>query len=353
MRNANVDYTPQAFFATNPKFDHGLYHWIKDFYLDHQTGIPLQEKSNVERYYVLQDNKPTWYDSREEAVAIHGDQVRSFRAIRAHVTENLPLMKANPDYLYNLMALPEIKRRIYLDGSWTAREEEAGYYKREWSKIIPFPNVLPARRVRSWDQGSTPVSSASPDPDWTRGVLVSKDRATGKYLVEDIQSMRDRPHEVEQLILRTAIEDLENGIPLTTIACDPGSAGVAYATSMKVKLAELGMPCRIMKTNKAKLLRFLPVSAIAQAGLIDFVKADWTEDILKEMENFNGEKNNGKDDMCDCMSDAIAALNSGVEIPNLSYTPTQSYGNINISGSLGSMGLNAPAIPTSLPRLAF
>lgn len=262
-------------------------------------------------------------------------------------------MKANPDYLYNLMALPEIKRRIYLDGSWTAREEEAGYFKREWSKIIPFPNPMPCRRVRSWDQSSTPVSSASQNPDWTRGVLVSKDRQSGKYTVEDVKSLRDRPHEVEQLIFRTALEDLSNGVNQCTIAADPGSAGIAYANSLKVKLAEMGVSCRIMKTNKAKLTRFLPVSAIAQAGLIDFVNADWTEDILKEMENFNGEKNNGKDDMCDCMSDAIAALNLGVELPNLSYSPSTSYSQINISGSLGTLGLNTPALPTGLPKLPF
>ena len=353
LRNANVSYSPQMFWATNPKYDHGIYHWIKDFYLDPQTGIPLQEKSNVERYFVLQDNKPVWYDDKEEATAIHGDQVRSFRAIRAHVTENVPLMRANPDYLYNLMALPEIKRRIYLDGSWTAREEEAGYFKREFCKIIPYPNTMPCRRIRSWDQSSSPVSSASPNPDWTRGVLCSKDKLTGKYTVEDVKSLRDRPHEVEQLIFRTAREDLENGVTMTTVASDPGAAGIAYATGLKVKLAEMGMPCRIMPTNKSKLTRFLPVSAIAQAGMLDFVNEEWTEEMLKELENFTGEKNNGKDDQADALSDCIRALNIGQELPTLSYTLPNFSNTLNLSGSLGSTGLNAPPIPTSLPRLNF
>jgi predicted phage terminase large subunit-like protein len=353
LRNANVSYSPQMFWATNPKFDHGIYHWIKDFYLDPQTGIPLQEKSNIERYFVLQDNKPVWYDNREEAVAIHGDQVRSFRAIRAHVTENVPLMRANPDYLYNLMALPEIKRRIYLDGSWTAREEEAGYFKREFSKIIPFPNLGRCKRVRAWDQAATPVSSATPNPDWTRGVLVSKDRNTGKYTVENVKSLRDRPHEVEQLIFKTAREDLDNGVNMTTIACDPGAAGIAYATSIKVRLAEMGMHCKLMKTSKSKLTRFLPVSAIAQAGMLDFVDDDWTEEMLKELENFNGDKDNGKDDQADALSDAIAALNQGIDLPNMSYSIPNvrpSFGNV---GMGSGTGLSTPAIPTSLPKLVF
>ena len=66
MRNAAVNYRPVMLWATNPRFDHGIYHWIKDFYLD-ENGIPSQEKSNVERYFVLKNNSPIWYDSLEEA----------------------------------------------------------------------------------------------------------------------------------------------------------------------------------------------------------------------------------------------------------------------------------------------
>jgi len=334
MRNAKVDYTPQMFWATNPKFGPGIYDWLKDFYLD-EHGIPLKEKSNVERYFILKDSKPVWFNSREEAEKLHGDKVRSFRSIRAHVTDNVPLMLANPDYIYNLMALPEIKKRIFLDGSWTAREEESGYFKREMVKIVPFPNVLAHKRVRCWDMSAVKPSTASPDPDWTRGVLVSKDRSN-VYTVEDIQSLRDRPHEVEKLIYQTAMSDPEGTIVI--IPTDPGQAGIAYSNSIKVKLSEMGFVCKLVRTNKSKLTRFLPFSAIAEAGLVNFVKSEWLDEAFTELENFNGEKNNGHDDICDCLSDAVLVLNQGTEIPDFSLgtfnsTPSVPMMNVNFNQS--------------------
>jgi predicted phage terminase large subunit-like protein len=315
LRNAKVDYVPQMFWATNPRYNHGIYHWIKDFYLG-QDGCPLKEKSNVERFFVLENNKPVWFDSREAAESIYGggenSPIRSFRGIRAHLSDNIPLITANPQYEANLKALPEIKRRIFLDGSWTAREEEAGYFNRIWSKIVPFPNALAVRRTRCWDLASTPVSSARPSPDWTRGVLVSKDKL-GYYTVEDVQSLRDRPHEVEQLIYRTARAD-----PIGTIQhipVDPGAAGIGYANTIKKNLAEMGIPCRVTRVSKSKLQRFLPFSAIAEAGYVQFVKSEWLETAFDELENFNGERNNGFDDICDCCSDAMVVLNQGAVLP--------------------------------------
>lgn len=315
MRNAAVSYTPQMFWATNPKFGHGIYYWIKDFYLD-EYGIPLKEKSNVERFFVLKNNSPVWYDTLAEAEAAHGKGVpRSFRSIRAHVTDNIPLMKANPDYLHNLEALPTIKRRIYLDGSWTAREEEAGYFKREFCELVLFPNPAPCRRVRAWDLSSTPESSASPDPDWTRGLLVSKDNRSSMYTVEDLQSLRDRPHRVEELIYKTARNDPPGTIVVLPV--DPGASGVAYANSIKAKLAEMGIYCKLVKTQKSKLTRFLPVAALAEAGRIQYVRAEWNEDVFTELEQFNGERNPWHDDIADVHSDAILVLNQGMELPTM------------------------------------
>ena len=318
MRNAAVSYTPVMLWATNPKFDHGIYHWIKDFYLD-DNGIPLESKSNLERYFVLKNNSPVWYDNLEDAEREHGKgNPRSFRAIRAHVTQNIPLMRSNPDYIANLRALPEIRRRIYLDGSWTAREEEAGYFKREWCNTVPFPNMMNCRRVRSWDQAATPESSAVPDPDWTRGTLVSKDIKTGSYTVEDIKSMRDRPHKVEELIYDTARSDPPGTIIVLPV--DPGQAGIAYANTIKSKLAEMGYYCKLLKTNKSKLTRFLPFSSLSEAGLISFVKAEWNEEAYKELENFNGERNSWHDDIADTLAAAIISLNQGTDIPTMSLS---------------------------------
>lgn len=315
LRNANVKYAPQMFWATNPMYGHGIYHWIKDYYLD-EEGIPIPEKSNIERYFVLENSKPVWFDSREDAEAVYGkgadNGVRSFRAIRAHVTQNIPLLKANPGYLSNLKALPEISRRIYLDGSWLAREEEAGLYKRTWSKIVPFPNLRARRRVRAWDLASQPVSTQSPNPDFTRGTLISKDQ-DNTYTIEDLVSVRDRPHVVEKLILDTAERDGPSVI--VTYPCDPGQSGVARANEMRRKLAEKGIQCRIVRPHKSKRTRFLAFSAIAESGYTSVVKSDWNEEFFNELEAFTGLNKRERDDIVDTCSDAILILNQDYEVP--------------------------------------
>lgn len=354
LRNAKVNYQPQMFWSTNPKYDHGIYHWIKDFYLD-EYGIPIKEKSNVERWFVLQNNKPTWFDTKQEALDYcdtlpmaggHKIKPRSFRAIRAHVTDNKPLLEADPNYLSNLQALPTIRRRIYLDGSWVAKEEEAGYFKREWCEVIPFAPEGRLKKVRVWDQSSTLPSSASPDPDWTRGSLVSKDKDSF-YTVEDIKSLRDRPHKVEELIFKTAEED---GPEVTVVlAVDPGAAGQAYANSMKARLAEKGFYVKLVKTNKTKLTRFLPFSALAEAGRVRFVKSEWLEEAFKELEVFSGTRNGFHDDICDTLADAVLALNQVQDIPtivapNISVSQP-SYGGL-MSGSKNYQGSGQFSIPT-------
>ena len=339
LRNAKVNYTPQMFWATNPRFDHGIYHWIKDFYLD-EYGIPLKERSNVKRWFVLRDNKPVWFDTEQAALdycdtmpSLGGTKAtpRSFTAIRAHVTDNIPLLKNNPDYVANLQAMPEIRRRIFLDGSWTAREEEAGLYLRTFSKIVPYPNLRAKRRVRAYDLSASPVSSANADPDWTRGTLMSKDE-TGVYTVEDIVSIRDRPHVVEQLILDTAIRDREmygNNV-IVSYPVDPGQAGLARAQEMRRKLAEIGVVCKLTRPHKSKRTRFLPASAIAEAGYMNVVKADWNDDFFNELEEFTGLKPRERDDIVDTVSDCILVLNQELVLPSFSLptfeSSSQSFG---------------------------
>lgn len=334
LRNANVSYTPQMFWATNPRFNHGIYHWIKDFYLDNE-GIPYKERSNVERYFVLESGKPVWFDRREDAEKIYGtgadNGVLSFRSIRAHVTDNVRLLENQPGYISNLKAMSAIKQRIYLDGSWTAREEEAGLYQRAWSKVIPYPNLKAKKRVRAWDLASMPVSSATPSPDWTRGILMSKD-GHGRYVVEDVVSIRDRPHVVEQLILETAEQDRHTyGNVIVSYPRDPGQAGIARASDMKRQLAERGISCRIVIPQKSKRTRFLAVSAIAEAGFLDVVAADWNDEWFKELEEFSGLVRGEVDDQCDATSDCVLVLNQGIELPTNLILPDLSKQQTSVS----------------------
>lgn len=327
MRNAYVDYKPQMFLMTNPDYNSFLRLWIQDFYLDPLTGIPKEELAGVKRYFFRQGNTMLWYNSIEAAEEAHGkgtsSGITSFTFIPATCKDNPPLLKAQPDYISRLMSLPRVEMERLLLGSWTARAESSGYFKREWVEIVDNPNGRAKQRVRAWDFAFSKPSEQYPNPDWTRGTLMSKD-ASKVYTVEDMVSMRDRVHEVEKLIFKTAYEDGQDVI--ISIPVDPNAQAAAYAKDLQRRLAEKGFHVRLSKPVKSKLTRFAPFSSIAQAGFVRVVRGDWNREFFEELEIFTGENKREKDDIADTCSDCILILNKTVEIPNM-FLPNLSTSN--------------------------
>ena len=315
MRNAYVNYRPQMFLMTNPDYNSFLRHWLQDYYLDPQSGIPLAEKTGHKRFFFRQGNTMLWYNSIEEAEAAHGkgdeSGISSFTFIGATCRDNPPLLKAQPDYISRLMSLPRVEKERLLDGSWFARMESSGLFKREWCGLVDFPNGRAKQRIRAWDFAFSKPSEQYPNPDWTRGVLVSKDDAK-VYTVEDVVSIRDRVHEVEKLVFDTARHDGQGVI--ISIPLDPAAAAGAYAKDLQRKLAEMGFVCRLTKPVKSKITRFAPFSSIAQAGFVNVVKANWNKDFFDELEVFDGDPKK-KDDQVDCCSDCMLLLNKDTVLP--------------------------------------
>lgn len=337
MRNAGVNYRPQMFLLTNPDYNSFLRSWIQDFYLDPLTGIPKEELACVKRYFFRQGNTMLWYNSLDEAEAVHGkgeeSGITSFTFIPANCRDNPPLLKAQPDYISRLMSLPRVEMERLLLGSWFARPEAAGLFKREWVELVDHPNVRAKQRIRSWDFAFTKPSEQNPNPDWTRGVLISK--GTDKiYTVEDVVSIRDRVHKVEELIFQTAVRDGVNVV--ISIPQDPAAAAGAYAKDLARKLAEMGFTVRLTKPIKSKITRFAPFSSLAQAGYVNVVKADWNKDFFDELEIFDG-SGKTKDDQVDCCSDCILLLNKELVIPNFSlpdHTSNNPFNFVNAGGGV-------------------
>ena len=321
LRNAYVDYTPQMFLMTNPDYNSFLREWIQDFYLD-QSGIPREELAGVKRYFFRQSNTMLWYNSLQEAEAIHGSGaesgISSFAFIPANCRDNPPLLKAQPDYISRLMSLPRVEMEKLLLGSWYARLESSGMFKREWCNLVDYPNGRAISRVRAWDLAFSEPSEQYKNPDWTRGTLISKDK-TKVYTVEDLVSMRKRVHDVEKLIFETAVKD---GLDVTiSIPIDPAAAAGAYAKDLQRRLSEMGFTVRLSKPVKSKITRFAPFGSIAQAGFVSVVKADWNKEFFEELENFDGDGKK-KDDIVDTCSDCVVLLNRTLEIPNFSLPET-------------------------------
>lgn len=318
MRNAYVDYKPQMFMMTNPDYNSFLREWIQDYYLDANSGIPIAERTGNKRYFFRQGNTMLWYDTLADAEAAHGagdeSGISSFTFIGATCRDNPPLLKAQPDYISRLMSLPRVEKERLLDGSWFARVENAGLWKREWVQLVDHPNGRARKRIRAWDFAFSKPSEQYPNPDWTRGVLISKDN-TNVYTVEDVVSIRDRVHEVEKLVFDTAIADGQDVV--ISIPLDPAAAAGAYAKDLQRKLAEMGFMVKLTKPVKSKITRFAPFSSVTQAGFVHVVKANWNRDFFDELEVFDGDPKK-KDDQVDCCSDAMLLLNKEMIIPTFS-----------------------------------
>lgn len=317
LRSTSVDYKKQVVATGNPDYDSFIRHWV-EFALD-ERGIPIRKDIYPTRYMAqVEGGRIQWADTREELETIYGagdeSGILSFKFIPGTIYDNPPLMKADPTYISKLKSLPRVEMERLLLGSWYARQEAAGFWKREWCSMVDHANGRATNRVRAWDFAFSLKSEQYPNPDWTRGVLMSKDKVN-VYTVEHVASIRDRVHAVEKLVFDTAIQD---GQDVTiSIPLDPAAAAGAYAKDLQRRLAEMGFNVRLTKPVKSKITRFAPFSSISQAGFVNIVKADWNKVFFEELESFNGERTN-KDDQVDCCSDCMILLNKETTLPNFS-----------------------------------
>lgn len=323
MRNPKCPEVPPHMKITcNPDYDSFLRKWL-EWYLDPETGIPLPERDGVIRWFVVQDGKMRWASSRLEAIEKYGKpdldpnhnrQVKplSFKFVSANVYDNPVLMHFNPEYVSWLEGLGRVEKERLLHGSWLAREESSGYWKKEWVEEVALAPLGTLQRVRAWDISGTLPSDTNPNPDWTAGVLISKDKHS-LYYIEDVVRDRRRHGGVEELILETAARDGTDTTIL--IPCDPGAAGKAYAAQLVRVLAEAGYTARIKTTNKSKVTRFAPFAALCEAGGVRMVRGPWNEDYTAELERFDGTRNI-KDDQVDASADAFMHLASNIHIPD-------------------------------------
>lgn len=319
MRTAGTTIHPQLIMTANPDSGSFLKKWV-DYCLD-EDGVPKPGTENVIRWFVVIDSVVLWADSPEELFESYGkdrglistygltdEEVKdippyklfmpkSFRFVPMNVYSNPYLLPPkNNSYLANLLAQPRVNQLKYLFGSWTAKAEGEGYFKREWVKIVDRPPADVIRKVRAWDLASSEVSEANRDPDWTAGILMSRDKL-GNYYIEDSFRFRKTANVVLENIIKTAktdgIDDVE-----VVLARDTGAGGAAANIFYTRTLAEQGITVRSTKMSghSGKLNRFLPFASVAEAGCVYLVKGDWNEPFLSELENFIPNNRNQKDD---------------------------------------------------------
>ena len=310
---------PHQLIATcNPRRDSHLMPFV-NAYLDQVTGIPIPELSGIERYYGTYAGTLVIGETKEELEEKYpGIKPQTYTFISATVRDNPAMKILNPGYVARLENLKRVERERLLLGSWFAKEESSGYFKREWVTMVDHPPAKVTARLRGMDLASSLASEANSNPDWTASVLMSR-TAEGRYTVEHVERYRSLPDGVLKNIVKTAKMDYEfygDHVPVVL----PKDAGAGGATAHTFFVRHLSERCVIVRTDvqsghSGKLQRFLPFAALAEAGLVDVVRnVEWNEMYFNELEDFNNTRN-VKDDMFDSTSSAAKALMREIQLP--------------------------------------
>jgi len=319
IRSGEYKGKKQFVLTCNPNKDSFLFKWI-EWCLAEDTGIPVKGTENITKYFLNVNNAVKWGESAEELIEKWGhtfDRIedclpKTFRFIPMTLEDNKVLMRNDPSYKANLLAQSYVNQLRYYLGSWTAREEGSNLFDRSWVTMVDAPSSNAINRVRSWDMAFT-TNKAS---DYTASTLMSRDKL-GIYTIEHVCRFKKLPDGVLQEIAMYGRDD-GDGVT-TTIPRDNGGGAAAAAFFVK-QLAENGLVVKTIQTSGAasKSKRFLPFSAVAQAGFVRVVKAPWNEEFFQELENFIADKRGQHDDMLDTVSDCFNTLAKQLQLPTFS-----------------------------------
>lgn len=303
-------------------------------WLEPDGGWPDWSQSGKLRYFVRNpfDDQITWFESRAVAEAF-ADEVfdallestplaqrcnvvrsnpKSFTVVHARTTDNHILLASSSEYQASLGLMTRYERER-LAGNWNARPPSSGMFDRNFFKVLDAPPREDeiVFSVRGWDRASKIVSEVNVDPDWTRGVRLDLLRS-GLLVISDVASLRDRPGQVDLLMIKT----MELDGPRVTQACwiNPGDSGVYEEENLRA-LFKTVRGCgpvifRHQTVNKETYARpcaafFDPeLSNVARGGI---VRAVWNNECLAEAEMFPLKKHPiSGDDLHDDFVDAMS-----------------------------------------------
>jgi len=300
-RNLSMSDGPTLIRATlNPEPDHFAARMV-DWYIG-EDGYALPERAGIVRWFVRCNDDIVWAETEQELYKKfgHGPDIlpKSFTFIPSTVEDNKLLLANNPEYLANLMALPTVEREQLRWGNWKIRPSAGAYFKRDKAKIVDdYPRGH--RMIRYWDRAATEKTALN-DPDWTAGVLMTRD-PQGQYYVVDVVRDRVDPFGVEELIRGTTERDGQD--VEVAFGQDPASAGKIEAANIIRMLA--GYSVKAVPVSKDKVTLCKPASSQWMAGNIFLVRGEWNDPFVNELCNFPEGKH---DDQVDGLSGAFNEL---------------------------------------------
>jgi predicted phage terminase large subunit-like protein len=282
--------------------------WLGAFlawWIDPESGYPLEERSGQVRWLVRNGRELVWADDaatlRRQFPQI---EPKSVTFIPARLQDNKILMERDPGYLANLMALDYVERERLLGGNWKVKAEAGKVFNRGWFEVV---DAVPQGGVecRFWDMAATAKAVAKHDPDYTAGVRIRA--VQGLWFVTDCYAEQLGPAQVEGALVNISRQDAAavqgQARYLVRWEIEPGSAGKREAQRLVRLLAGLdaaGVPSQGDKLSRARAL-----AAQALAGNVKVLRGAWNERWLNHL---HGQPELPHDDIMDASAGAFNAL---------------------------------------------
>lgn len=277
-----------------------------EWWIDQDTGYAIPERGGKLRWFVRVNDELVWADSAEPLrERFPKVPPKSLTFIPADVYDNKVLLAQNPEYLANLMALPNVDQERLLRGNWKIRPAAGKVFNRAWFEIV---DAVPAggRECRFWDFAATEKELQGDDPDFTAGVKIRV--VNGVYYVLDSIAVQANPAEVDRLFVNTSRQDAAVAAEAEIPYCvrweiEPGSAGIRENRRLVQMLA--GIDAAGRRSTGDKITRAKPLAAQAQVGNVKLLRGSWNERWLAHM---HGQPDLKHDDEMDASAGAAAEL---------------------------------------------
>lgn len=264
--------------------------WLAD------DGYANMDKAGRLRYFVRASGKIEWADTAEELAEqfphlCKDAPPKSVTFIPASVYDNPALLKKDPGYLANLMALlPVDQARLLGDrkrgGNWKTQAGGGDIFDRDWFEIISAEE-LPSGGVecRFWDFAASEYKENQEDKPYTAGVAI---RSVGKtYFVTDCIAVQEGPAKADETFVSTSRADRERMRSHTAYRVrweiEPGSAGKKENYRLITMMD--GFDAHGTKPQGDKFVRAKPFAIQAKAGNVKIVRGAWNEDYLQHLHN--------------------------------------------------------------------
>jgi predicted phage terminase large subunit-like protein len=292
--------------------------WVARFiawWIDQETGYALPERAGVMRWFVRVNEEIVWADTPEELSSLSesdsemGHPPKSVTFVPAKLQDNPILMRKDPGYLANLMALPLVERERLLSGNWKIVPSGGKVFNRAWFRIKD-PGQIPDGGVecRFFDFAGTERKLKGQDPDYTATVLL---RQVGDfYYLLDCYQAQIGPVDSVKLLQTTVQRDLARRRETNSTTryivrweLEPGSAS-RRDNARLIKLLD-GLDAKGVPSEGDKIERAKSFAVQSEAGFVVLRYGDWNELWLTHMHH---QPDWPHDDILDATSGAHKAL---------------------------------------------